>query len=140
MRRFQTNFSHPLKGNLIILKKMAFCDFWKACLSIIFRGHSQTTWTRLGGWVVGQMSTIVHVMQVGGSSNVHVDKMQERLQTKLLRIMSKKSFFCEKTYCQDQVQTPKSLNIGNLHVFSSLIINHKMYILKKQIHNHNFHQ
>ena len=54
------------------------------------------------------MSTIVHVRQVGGSSNVHVDKMQERLQTKLLRIMSKKSFF-EKTYCQDQVQTPKSL-------------------------------
>ena len=60
-------------------------------------GHSQTTRTRLGGWVVGQMSTIVHVMQVDGSLNVHVDKMQERLQTKFLRIMSKKSFL-RKTY------------------------------------------
>ena len=29
-------------------------------------GHSQTTWTRLGGWVDSQMSMIVHIRWLGG--------------------------------------------------------------------------
>ena len=37
------------------------------------RGHSKTTWTIRGGWVVSQMSTVVHVGWVGGQWNVHVD-------------------------------------------------------------------
>ena len=41
------------------------------CLKINLRfacngGHSQTMWTRLGGWVGSQMSMIVHVRWVGG--------------------------------------------------------------------------
>ena len=38
-----------------------------------FRGHSQTTWTERHTYMVGEMSTNVHVGYIDGLPNVHVD-------------------------------------------------------------------
>ena len=82
-------------------------------------GHSQTTWTRLSGWVVGQMSTIVHVKQVGGSSNVHVDKMPERLRTKPPKIVGKRKFFCQNLPAKIRSR-PQHHRIQAIHMFLKL--------------------
>ena len=99
----------------------------------------KTTWTRLSGWVVGQMSTIVHYKQVGGSSNVHVDKMPERFRTKLPKIVGKRKFFCQKHITKIKSR-PQHHRIQAIHLFLKLDyksqkVNFKVHIdFRKWVH------
>ena len=84
------------------------------------RGHSITTWTRRGGWVVSQMSTFVHVGQVGSLLNIYVDKNLFVDTNFTFPVITFKPFEVQKrTICQN-----KHLNVINL-VFSIQFV-HKM--------------
>ena len=70
---------------------------------LALRGHSKATFSRWGGWVVGQMSMIVHVRWVGGLVNVHVDKIWKKTAMLEETLIWRKQCWA-KPYCCFQVK------------------------------------